>query len=71
MNHHIDHDTFDLDDLDEHDGEADLAALTREGGGLRTAAELETVIADAGLVISGTRRIGWGATLRELQPVGE
>lgn len=63
--------TFDLDDLDEHDGEADLAALTREGGGLRTAAELETVIADAGLVISGTRRIGWGATLRELQPVGE
>lgn len=60
--------TFNLDTLDEHDGEADLVALTREGSGLRTDAELESVISAAELRIYASRSIGWGISLRELVP---
>lgn len=60
--------TFDLAALDDHDGEEDLIALTREGGGLRTDAELDATIAAAGLSTSGRRTVGWGTTLRELVP---
>ena len=59
-------DIFDTDDLDEHDGEADLIALTCHGSGLRTAAELDAVIARAGLVRSATHTVGWGTTVHEL-----
>lgn len=58
--------TFDGDDLDEHDGEADLLALTVHGSGLRTPAELDTVIARAGLVRTTTHTLGWGTSIREL-----
>lgn len=58
--------TFNTDELDEHDGEADLIALTREGTGLPTEAELSAVIEAAGLAIADTHTIGWGTTLREL-----
>ncbi|BEL06147.1 hypothetical protein Q0Z83_043380 [Actinoplanes sichuanensis] len=61
-------DLFDTDDLDEHDGEADLLALTVHGSGLRTAAELDAVITRAGLVRSATHTVGWGATVHELAP---
>lgn len=57
-------DTFDLERLDEHDGEADLIALTRDGTGLRTDAELDAVIASAGCAVDRTEKIGWGATVR-------
>ena len=60
--------TFDLDDLDEHQGEADLLALTSHGSGLRTAAELDAVITRAGLVRRATHTVGWGATVHELVP---
>ncbi|MFT4264152.1 MAG: siderophore-interacting protein [Nocardioides sp.] len=60
--------TFDTDDLDEHDGEADLLALTVHGSGLRTAAELDAVIADAGLARSAAHIVGWGTTIHELVP---
>ena len=60
--------TFDLDDLDEHDAEADLLALTCHGSGLRTAAELDAVITRAGLVRRATHTVGWGATVHELVP---
>ncbi|WP_152364712.1 siderophore-interacting protein [Microlunatus speluncae] len=60
--------TFDTDDLDEHDGEADLIGLTCHGSGLRTAAELDAVIARAGLLRSATHTVGWGATVHELVP---
>lgn len=59
---------FDTGDLDEHDGEADLLALTVHGSGLRTAAELHAVIAQAGLVHTATHTVGWGTTVRELVP---
>ncbi|GAA1502583.1 siderophore-interacting protein [Nocardioides humi] len=59
---------FDTDDLDEHDGEADLLALTVHGSGLRTATELDAVIAGAGLVRSATHTVGWGTTVHELVP---
>ena len=58
--------TFDTDDLDEHDGEADLLALTVHGSGLRTEAELDAVIADAGLTCTQTHTVGWGTTVCEL-----
>ena len=61
-------DTFDLEDLDEHDGEADLLALTVHGSGLRTAAELDAVLVRAGLVRSATHTVGWGTTVHELVP---
>ncbi len=61
-------DVFDTDDLDEHDGEADLLALTCHGSGLRTAAELDAVIARAGLVRRTTHTVGWGTTIHELVP---
>ncbi|GAA0476751.1 hypothetical protein Aca07nite_84820 [Actinoplanes capillaceus] len=60
--------TFDLDDLDEHDGEADLLGLTVHGSGLRTAAELDAVITRAGLARHATHTVGWGATVHELAP---
>jgi NADPH-dependent ferric siderophore reductase len=60
--------TFDTDDLDEHDGEADLLALAVHGSGLRTEAELAAVIADAGLTCTQTHTVGWGTTVRELVP---
>jgi NADPH-dependent ferric siderophore reductase len=60
--------TFDTDDLDEHDGEADLLALTVHGSGLRTAAELDAVITRAGLARSATHTVGWGTAIHELVP---
>jgi NADPH-dependent ferric siderophore reductase len=60
---------FDTDDLDEHDGEADLLALTVHGSGLRTAAELEAVVARAGLRRSALHTVGWGTDIHELIPV--
>lgn len=59
-------DTFDTGNLDEHDAEADLLALTRDGSGLRTDDELDAVIASAGLRTNATHLLGWGTTLREL-----
>jgi hypothetical protein len=61
-------DLFDTDDLDEHDGEADLIGLTCNGSGLRTAAELDAVITRAGLVRSTTHTVGWGTRVHELVP---
>lgn len=61
-------DLYDTDDLDEHDGEADLLALTVHGSGLRTAAELDAVIARAGLVRRATHTVGWGTNVHELVP---
>ncbi|TSI14496.1 siderophore-interacting protein [Brevibacterium aurantiacum] len=61
-------DTFDLEDLDEHDAEADLLALTRHGSGLRTEVELAAVIAHAGLQKIATHTVGWGTTIIELTP---
>ncbi|GAA0621569.1 siderophore-interacting protein [Kribbella sandramycini] len=58
------------DDLDEHDGEADLIGLTVHGSGLRTAAELGAVITRAGLVRTTTHTVGWGTTVHELVPAG-
>ncbi|MGO1183941.1 MAG: SIP domain-containing protein [Micrococcaceae bacterium] len=58
--------TFDTDALDEHDGEADLLALTVHGSGMRTAAELDAVIARAGLTQSAMHTVGWGTTIHEL-----
>ncbi|XVV14952.1 SIP domain-containing protein [Actinoplanes sp. CA-131856] len=63
-------DTFDLGDLDEHDGEADLLALTVHGSGLRTEAELDAVIARAGLVRAARHTVGWGTTVHDLVPAG-
>jgi NADPH-dependent ferric siderophore reductase len=57
---------FDTDDLDDHDGEADLVALTSHGSGLRTATELDAVIAHAGLVRRTTHTVGWGTTIHDL-----
>jgi NADPH-dependent ferric siderophore reductase len=59
---------FDTEDLDEHDGEADLLGLTNHGSGLRTAAELDAVIAAAGLVRRAAHTVGWGTTVHELVP---
>lgn len=59
-------DTFDTENLDEHDAEADLLALTRDGSGLRTDDELGAVIESADLRTNATHIIGWGTTLREL-----
>ncbi|MET7397168.1 siderophore-interacting protein [Dactylosporangium sp. NPDC005572] len=61
-------DLFDTDDLDEHDGEADLLALTAHGSGLRTATELDAVIAQAGLVRAAQHTVGWGTSVHELIP---
>lgn len=58
--------TFDVDDLDEHDGEADLLGLTVHGAGLRTPAELDAVITQAGLARSATHTAGWGTAVHEL-----
>lgn len=63
--------TFDLDDLDEHDGEADLLALCVHGSGVRTAAELDAVITRAGLARTRTHTVGWGTTIHELEPSNE
>ncbi|WP_326757734.1 SIP domain-containing protein [Streptomyces phaeochromogenes] len=57
---------FDTDDLDEHDGEADLLGLVCHGSGLRTAAELDAVIARAGLTRRSAHTVGLGATVHEL-----
>jgi NADPH-dependent ferric siderophore reductase len=59
---------FDTDDLDEHDGEADLIALACHGSGLRTADELDAVITRAGLARGATHTVGWGTTIHELVP---
>jgi NADPH-dependent ferric siderophore reductase len=61
--------TFDVGDLDEHDGEADLLGLTVHGSGLRTAAELDAVISRAGLTRRAAHTVGWGATVHELTPL--
>ncbi|WP_329206398.1 SIP domain-containing protein [Streptomyces sp. NBC_00683] len=57
---------FDTDELDEHDGEADLIGLVCHGSGLRTAAELDAVIARAGLTRRSAHTVGLGATVHEL-----
>ncbi|MGE6737689.1 SIP domain-containing protein, partial [Streptomyces sp. NPDC059900] len=57
---------FDTDDLDEHDGEEDLIGLVCHGSGLRTAAELDAVIARAGLTRRSARTVGLGTTVHEL-----
>ncbi|MFJ7071641.1 SIP domain-containing protein [Streptomyces sp. NPDC098781] len=57
---------FDTDDLDEHDGEADLIGLVCHGSGLRTAAELDAVITRAGLTRRSARTVGLGTTVHEL-----
>ena len=57
---------FDAEELDEHDGEADLLALTVHGSGLRTRAELDAVVAAAGLVRNATHTVGWGTDVHEL-----
>lgn len=59
---------FDTDDLDEHDGEADLLALTVHGSGLRTLTELHDVISRAGLAHLATHTVGWGTDVHELVP---
>nr|WP_239062465.1 siderophore-interacting protein [Streptomyces sp. SID13031] len=61
-------DTFDLDELDEHDAELDIMRLTLHGSGYRTEDELEAVIAGAGLTVIATPLVGWGNTLRVLAP---
>lgn len=57
---------FDTDDLDEHDGEEDLIGLVCHGSGLRTAAELDAVIARAGLTRRSAPTVGLGVTVHEL-----
>ncbi|MFJ3673317.1 SIP domain-containing protein [Streptomyces sp. NPDC090106] len=57
---------FDTDELDEHDGEADLIGLVCHGSGLRTAAELDAVIARAGLTRTAAHTVGLGVTVHEL-----
>lgn len=57
---------FDTEALDEHDGEADLIGLVCHGSGLRTAAELDAVIARAGLTRQATHTIGLGTAVIEL-----
>ncbi|MFG2351117.1 SIP domain-containing protein [Streptomyces phaeochromogenes] len=57
---------FDTDDLDEHDGEEDLIGLVCHGSGLRTAAELDALIARAGLTRRSAHTVGLGATVHEL-----
>lgn len=59
--------TFDVDDLDEHDGEADLIALVVHGSGMRTPAELDAVIARAGLVRHAVHTVGLGTSVHELR----
>lgn len=58
--------TFAADELDEHDAEADLQFLTRDGTGMRTDAELDAVIERADLRIDRQGPIGRAFTLREL-----
>ncbi|MTD12442.1 siderophore-interacting protein [Nakamurella sp. YIM 132087] len=60
--------TFDTGDLDEHDAEADLLALTVHGSGMRTAAELDAVITRAGLLRGATHTVGHGTTVHDLRP---
>ncbi|QNP65103.1 siderophore-interacting protein [Streptomyces genisteinicus] len=57
---------FDTDGLDEHDGEEDLIGLVCHGSGLRTPAELDAVIATAGLTRRSARTVGLGTTVHEL-----
>lgn len=59
---------LDPEDLDAHDAEADLLGLTVHGAGLRTAAELDAVITQAGLTRSTTHTVGWDTTVHELTP---
>ncbi|MEX5635148.1 SIP domain-containing protein [Parafrankia sp. FMc2] len=59
-------DVFDRDDLDEHDGEADLIGLAVHGSGLRTAEELDAVIARSGHARTATHIVGWGTTVHDL-----
>lgn len=65
----------DTQDIDHHDGpdehaaEADLLNLALTGGGFRTVAELEAVIADAGLKVTAAEVVGWGSVLRTLGPL--
>lgn len=61
-------DILDEDHLDEHETEADLVALTRDGTGVRTATELHALFEAADLRIAATEQIGWGSTLHRLAP---
>jgi len=58
--------SFDESDLDEHDAEADLLALTLHGSGHRTAGELESLVAASGLRVESSEVFGWGSTARVL-----
>lgn len=60
--------TFNPGDPDEHDGEVDLLSLTVHGSGLRTEAELHSVITRAALARRATHTAGWGTTVHELVP---
>jgi len=62
-------DVLDEQDLDEHDAEDDLLALVLHGSGRRTADELDAVITEASLRTVTTETVGWGGTLRSLEPV--
>lgn len=62
-------DVLDEQDPDEHEAEDDLLALVLHGSGRRTTGELSAVVADAGLRTVTTETVGWGDTLRSLQPV--
>jgi NADPH-dependent ferric siderophore reductase len=53
--------------FDEHAAEADLLALTRDGTGLRTPAELDAVIERADLRVAATEALGWRHTLLTLE----
>lgn len=60
--------TFDTDDLDEHDAEADLLNLALYGTGVRTPDELDALVGSAGLTITAVEPVGWGRTLRIVAP---
>ncbi|ANY10568.1 SIP domain-containing protein [Pseudonocardia sp. HH130630-07] len=62
-------DVLDDQDIDEHEAEDDLLALVLHGSGLRTAEELAAVITAAELREVATETVGWGGTLRTLEPL--
>lgn len=59
---------LDLDELDDHDAEADLLNLTLHGSGYRTDAEIEALVAEAGLAVAASEPVAWGDRLRTLVP---
>lgn len=59
--------TLDVDDVDDHEAEIDLLNLTVHGSGFRSDAELEALVADAGLRTAEAEQCAWGM-LRTLVP---